>query len=190
MTRALVRIAAIAVIATGIFVVLAYAELLVWPSPFRASMANTIPGCAGRTLAEGLTYRFRDPEPGDVVAIHAARGPKDRITPDKDATDLTLVLRVAAKPGDQIVGRNGSVFVNGIKLDDIRTEPFKKVELGGDQYFVLGDNRSASLDSRTFGPVLRGAIFARVLLVVWPLRDIGGVGDRQSGAPPGPKLCG
>ena len=189
MIRNLVRIAAIVVIVAAILVVLGYAELLVWPTANRASMASTIPACDGRTVAEGFTYRIRDPKQGEVVAIHAARGSGEKITPDRDARDLTLLLRVAAVPGDEIEARDGSVFVNGVKFDDIRTAGFPKVDLGGEQYFVLGDNRSASVDSRTFGPVLRNAIFARVLLVVWPLRDIGRVVDRQSGVPPGPTLC-
>lgn len=189
MIRNLVRAAAVVVFLAAILVVLAYAELLVWPGTNRATMASTIPACDGRTVAEGFSYQFRDPKPGEVVAIHAARGPGGEITPDRDARDLTLLLRVAAGPGDQIEARDGSVFVDGVKFDDIRTAPFPKVDVGGDQYFVLGDNRSASVDSRTFGPVLRNAIFARVLLVVWPLRDIRRVADRQSGAPPGPVDC-
>ena len=189
MIRNLVRAAAAAVAVAAVLVVLAYSELLVWPATFRASMASTIPACDGRAVAEGFTYRIRDPKQGEVVAIHAARGGAGEVTPDRDARDLTLLLRVAAGPGDEIEARNGSVFVNGVKFDDIRTGPFPKVEVGGEQYFVLGDNRSASVDSRTFGPVLRNAIFAKVLLVVWPLRDIGRVVDRESGTPPGPANC-
>jgi signal peptidase I len=96
---------------------------------------------------------------------------------------------VAAGPGDQIVGRDGAVFVNGVKLDDIATPPFAPVDLGGEQYFVLGDNRSAAIDSRTFGPVLQNAIFAKVFVVFWPLRDFTFRTDPESGAPPGPARC-
>jgi signal peptidase I len=99
------------------------------------------------------------------------------------------VLRVAAGPNNEIVGRDGAVFVNNVKFDEIETAPFGKVTLGGDQYFVLGDNRSAAVDSRVFGPVQRSDIYARALLSVWPLPDFGLLGDRVTGAPPGPAGC-
>lgn len=190
MMRILLKLAVFGVLSALALVVLGYAQLLVWPAQHRAAMASTIPSCGGRVVAEGVTYRFTDPDPGDVVVIHAARNPDGSIIPDKDATDLDLVLRVAAGPNDEIVARNGAVFVNGVKFDEILTAAFPKVKLGGDQYFALGDNRSAAVDSRTFGPIPGDAIYARALIVVWPLRDLGLLSDRESGIPPGPKSCG
>jgi signal peptidase I len=187
----LVRAAAILVIVVAALVVLDFAELLVPVEPDdTASMATTIPGCKGRVLAQGLTYRFSDPGPGDVVAVHAAETVEGKIIPDKDANDRTLVLRVAAGPGDTIVGKDGTVFVNEIKFDDITTKPFPEVKVPSEQYFLLGDNRSAAVDSRTFGPVLGNAIFAKVFAVYWPLRDISFRLDQFTGAPPGRIDCG
>jgi signal peptidase I len=189
--RWITRALALAVFVAIGLVVLDFAELLV---PVRtdaqAGMAPTIPACDGRAVAEGFTYKFRDPEQGEVVTIHAAVGPDGRIQPDRDARDLVLTLRIAAVPGDEIVGRDGSVFVNDVKFDDIETEPFPPVDVGGDQYFVLGDNRSGAVDSRQFGPVLRNAIFGRVFVVFWPLRELSFRLHRVEGVPPGPVDCG
>ena len=153
-------------------------------------MANTIPACDGRVLAQGLTYRwFTDPSPDDVVAVHAAETDEGEIVPDPDADDRVLVLRVVGGPGDVVVGRAGTVFVNEQKFDDITTEPFPAVNVPNEQYFLLGDNRSAAIDSRTFGPVLGDAIFAKVFAVDWPLRDITFRLGQSSGAPPGAIDC-
>jgi signal peptidase I len=191
MLRWIIRALAILVIVVAGFVVLDFAELLVPVGPDDdSSMASTIPGCDGRVLAQGLTYRFTDPSPGDVVAVHAAVTDEGDIVPDEDADDRVLVLRVAAEPGDVIVGRAGTVFVNEVKLDDIATEPFPEFEVPNEQYFLLGDNRSAAIDSRTFGPVRGDAIFAKVFAVFWPLRDITFRLGQGSGAPPGTIDCG
>lgn len=191
MLRWLIRALAILVIVVAALVVLNFAELLVTVGPDDgASMATTIPACKGRVLAQGLTYRITDPSPDDVVAVHAAVTEAGVVIPDKDATDRTLVLRVAAGPGDTIVGRAGTVFVNGIKFDDITTKPFPEVKVPNEQYFLLGDNRSAALDSRTFGPVLGNTIFAKVFAVFWPLRDITFRLGQFAGAPPGRIDCG
>ena len=192
MVRWIVRALAIVVFAVAALVVLDFAELLVPVEPDdTASMADTIPACDGRVLAQGFGYRLfsSDPEPGQVVAVHAAETDDGGVIPDEDADDRTLVLRVAAGPGDVIVGRAGTVFVNEVKLDDITTEPFAPVTVPNEQYFLLGDNRSAAVDSRTFGPVLGDAIFARVFAVYWPLRDVTFRLDRESGDPPGPIDC-
>jgi signal peptidase I len=188
--RWLVRAAAILVILVAALVVLDFAEILVPVGPDdTSSMATTIPGCKGRVLAQGVTYKFNDPSQDDVVAVHAAETVEGKVIPDKDATDRTLVLRVAAGPGDTIVGKAGTVFVNDIKLDDITTKPFPEVNVPNEQYFLLGDNRSAAVDSRTFGPVEGDAIFAKVFAVYWPLRDVSFSLGQFTGAPPGHIDC-
>lgn len=189
MLRGLIRTLAIAVIAVAVVIVLDFAEILVPTKAGDGAMADTIPACDGRVLAQGLTYRFFDPEPGHVVTVHAAETIEGEIVPDRDADDRTLVLRVAAGPGDVIVARQGSVFVNDVKFDDLQTAPFGPLTVPNEQYFLLGDNRSAAIDSRTFGPVLEDTIFARVFMVFWPLRDLTFRLGQDSGASPGAAAC-
>jgi signal peptidase I len=152
-------------------------------------MAPTLPACNGRTLAEGFTYHFRDPHRGEIVVIHARGQLGGPITPDQHARDLNLTKRVIGVPADTVVGRNGRVFVNSRMADDIPTAAFPATHLGPKQYYVLGDNRSVSQDSRDFGPVPRAAIFARLILIYWPFGRFGTPGYDKRLVPPGHVVC-
>ena len=129
--RALVRILGILGLVVGVFAVLWITGLLVpLNSGGASSMAPTIPACNGRVLAEGLTYKRRDPHRGEIVAFHASGTIGGPVTPDAESRDLALQKRVVAIPGDQVVGRDGYVYVNGFKIDDIQTKPFPRVDVG------------------------------------------------------------
>jgi signal peptidase I len=170
-------------------VTLRLTDLLVLVGPGGVSNSPTIPPCNPRTLAEGFTYHFRDPHRGEIVVIHARGHIGGTITPDPHARDLNLTKRVIGIPGDTVVSRNERVFVNGRKADDIPTGPFPTTHLGPKEYYVLGDNRSYSEDSRDFGPVPRNAIFARLILIYWPLGRFGTPGYNKHPVPPGQLPC-
>jgi signal peptidase I len=153
------------------------------------SMAPTLPPCNGKVLAEGFTYRFRDPHRGEVVMFRARGSIGGEIVPTRDHANLQVNKRVIGVPGDTVVGKSGRAYVDGEPADNIPTEDFRVVHLARREYFVMGDNRRVSEDSRTFGPVPRSAIYARVILNVWPLRRFGVPGYNKEAKPPG-VLCG
>jgi signal peptidase I len=153
------------------------------------SMAPALPPCNGRVLAEGFTYKLRDPRRGEIVFFHARGSLGSAIAPDPSSRDLQINKRVVAIPGDTITAIGGRVYVNGQKADDIETASFAPVHLGPHEYFVLGDNRGVSLDSRAFGPVPRSAIYARVILNVWPFHRLGVPRYDKASVAPG-ALCG
>jgi signal peptidase I len=179
--------------AIAVLVLLAFVldrSFLVYPivADSRASDQPTI-HCGDRYLSEGFTYHFRNPRRGELVAIHAHGTIGGPITPDPSARQLVLTKRVVGVPGDQVEAHGGRVYVDGVKFDDIATKDFKRVDLGSKEYFVLGDNRSFSQDSRDFGSVPRSAIFGRVFLIYWPLGRFGGIPAREAGKPPGQISC-
>lgn len=182
-------VVAVAVV-VSIGLALSVLELVVIVGGRGTSMAPTIPLCEGRAIAEGFTYRLRDPQRGEIAVFHASGELGGRFTPDASASG-SLEKRVIGIPGDTVVGQGGWVVVNGEQADAIRTPEFASVHLDDDEYFVLGDNRTFSQDSRDFGPVNRDAIFARTVLVYWPVERFGipTYEKNEIRTPPGDASC-
>ena len=120
-------------------------------------------------LVDKWTYMFRAPERGDVIVFIAPPHP-----------DMDYVKRVIGLPGDIITIRNTTVIVDGVTL----TEPYVAPQNQGNMfayknitnlvvppndYFVLGDNRAVSSDSRDWGFVPKANIIGRAAFVYWPL---------------------
>lgn len=91
--------------------------------------------------------------------------------------DDTLIKRVYGLPGETIKCENGVVYINDRKIDDPyatnETSDFEAVTLGSDEYFLLGDNRSISLDSRIIGPIHRKDIEGHTNFILWPFSKFG-----------------
>jgi len=113
-------------------------------------------------LADKLAYRLGSPQRGDVVTV----------LPNLPTTQ-EYIKRLVGLPGDSLVVRNGSVWINGGLISEpYIAEPPRysgSWQLGPDQYFVMGDNRNDSDDSHIWGAVHRRAITGKVVLVYWPL---------------------
>jgi signal peptidase I len=112
--------------------------------------------------ADERVYELSDPARGDVVTL--------KITPRNEID--TLIKRVVGLPGEEIELTGGRVLVDGVALEepwyDGETSPTAdetKWSLGADEYFVMGDNRAASTDSRDIGPIKRAAIEGRVCVL-------------------------
>ncbi|MGH3024354.1 MAG: signal peptidase I [Gaiellaceae bacterium] len=131
-------------------------------------------GASDRVLANRFIYRFRDPERGDIVVFE---------TPDRAVERCgaggTFVKRLVGLPGETIGQRRGILRVNGEPLEEPYLNggragrDFRVRELGPDEYFMMGDNRGQSCDSREWGPVSRDDLIGPVFAVYWPPTRLG-----------------
>jgi signal peptidase I len=128
-------------------------------------------------IVDRLTYRFESPQRGDVIVLDLPQ-----------ETSRALIKRIIGLPGETVVlsGPNPTVTIinaahpEGFTLTEpyISSENFggssnERYELGPNQYFVLGDNRKVSADSRFWGFLPRQDIVGRVALRLWPLSEVG-----------------
>ena len=137
-----------------------------------ASMQPTLM-IGDRILVDKVSYHLHDVHRGDIVVF--GRPPLERSAVDiKD-----LVKRVIGLPGETISSVDGKVTINGKPLSepwlpspDPLGQPITTIKIPAGDYFVMGDNRSNSQDSRFFGPIPHSLIVGRVVLRIWPLSHI------------------
>jgi signal peptidase I len=148
-----------------------------------------------RVLVNRLSYRLGgDPSIGDIVVFHppvgAERGnrcgvPKDQgepcPEPTPDMADTNFIKRVVAGPGDTLSIEKGVPVVNGEPLEEDYTRPCRfggcdfpsEITIPDDHYFMMGDNRGGSDDSRYWGPVPRDWIIGEAFFTYWPPKRFG-----------------
>ena len=131
-------------------------------------------GASDRVLANRFIYRFRDPERGDIVVFET---PEEAV--ERCGAGGTFVKRLIGLPGDTIAQRSGVLRVNGAPLEESYVNggsaglDFPERTLGADEYFMMGDNRGQSCDSRQWGPVSREDLIGPVFAVYWPPTRLG-----------------
>ena len=139
-----------------------------------ASMENTLHN-GDNLIVDKLSYRFHDPERFDIIVF-----------PFQFHDNTYYIKRIIGLPGETVqIMDDGSIYINGEKLEEnygmevIKPETIGRaaepIELGDDEYFVMGDNRNNSSDSRTdmVGNIKRENIIGKAWLRIWPVSDFG-----------------
>lgn len=124
-----------------------------------------------QVLMDKFTYRIRDPKRYEIIVF-----------PGPEGGDQFFVKRVIALPGETVKIKDGKVYVDNKEVKDYskdhttdQGELKKEIKLSGDEYFVLGDNRDNSNDSRykEVGPVKRSKIIGRIVFRFYPFDNAG-----------------
>jgi len=121
-------------------------------------------------IVDEISYRFETPRRGEVIIFRYPLEPSQ-----------FFIKRVVGLPGENVEVKDGKVYINGSELNEtkylqnIETVGNVEVKLDKDEYFVLGDNRDASSDSRKWGEVDKKLIIGRAWLRAWPVNRLGAV---------------
>ncbi|HEV2819472.1 MAG TPA: signal peptidase I [Solirubrobacteraceae bacterium] len=190
--NSLVELVVIVAVALGL--ALGIQALLV--KPYRIPSESMVPTLeiGQRVLVNRLGARFGEPEIGDVAVFHPPAGadtnecgvPTDDgevcARPTDERAEVNFIKRVVAGPGDTIAIEDGRVILNGEPQAEPFVEPCgggsecnfpERITIPEDHYFMMGDNRGASDDSRFWGPVPEEWIIGGAFATYWPPERIG-----------------
>jgi signal peptidase I len=165
--------------------------------PFRIPSESMVPTLAvsQRVLVDRVSFRFSEPERGDIVVFKPPAGadtglcgvephPGDAAcsSPTDDRSDTNFIKRIVAEPGDRLRVVEGRVIING----EVQREPFirpsadcpicnlpREITIPAGHFFMMGDNRGESADSREWGPIPKEWIIGNAFFTYWPPGRLG-----------------
>jgi signal peptidase I len=125
-----------------------------------------------RVLVNKLSYHLHPIHRGDIVVFKRPQGEQG------DPTIKDLIKRVVGLPGETIEAREGKLYVDNHPVDETYThfkptDNLQPTKIPPNHYFVMGDNRTNSKDSRYFGPIPKNIIVGRAFVRVWPVSSFG-----------------
>jgi signal peptidase I len=122
-----------------------------------------------RIFVNKFIYRFEEIRRGDVIVFYYPRDPSK-----------SFIKRIVGVPGDSVTIKNGRVLINGTRLEEpyvktnfLDSDSYPPVLVKEGNYYVLGDHRNASNDSRSWGQVPRENIFGKAVFCYWPIQKAG-----------------
>jgi signal peptidase I len=164
--------------------------------PFRIPSESMVPTLeiGQRVLVDRVSYRFGDPDRGDIVVFkppggadrnscgvqHSADTPCPE--PTEERSDTNFIKRVVGLPGERLKVIDGTVYINGRRQNEDFARPDSEcgicnlpgeITIPEGHYFMMGDNRGASADSREWGPVPKKWMIGQAFMTYWPPNRIG-----------------
>jgi signal peptidase I len=184
----------VSIVAIALLLALGIQAFLI--KPFRIPSESMVPTLTvgQRVLVDRVSFRFGEPERGDIVVFKPPAGAEDNTCgvdhptdqacprPTEERSDTNFIKRVVGLPGDELKVIGGRVFINGEQLDEPYIRPDEscgicnlpgEITIPEDQYFMMGDNRGQSADSREWGPVKKDWIIGQAFFTYWPPKRLG-----------------
>ena len=164
--------------------------------PFRIPSESMVPTLeiGQRVLVDRVSFRFGDPDRGDIVVFKPPAGadqtmcgverPSDQACPKEtpERSDTNFIKRVVGVPGDHLKVMGGRVFIDGKQQDEPFIRPDdscsicnlpEEITIPKGHFFMMGDNRGESADSREWGPIPEKWIIGKAFVTYWPPGKIG-----------------
>jgi signal peptidase I len=186
----------VTIVAVALGLALGIQALLV--KPFRIPSESMVPtlSIGQRVLVDRVTFRFGEPERNDIVVFKPPAGADNNTCGDSDydeqrqacprptsqRSDTNFIKRVVGLPGDRLSVRQGRVYINGRRQEEPWIRPDaacdicelpQEIRIPKDMYFMMGDNRGESADSREWGPVPKKWMIGQAFMTYWPPGKIG-----------------